>query len=549
MTSPPVQAPHGTTPPPPPPRRGRAAVVVAVVVAVTVPVLIALVGAVALWWTGRTDTVGAVDFDRPLRVPTLAPATVEDGTRVFDLTMQTGRTDLTGRGEVETWGVDGAHLAPTLRVQRGERVRVDVRNDLPETSTLHWHGLHVPAASDGGPHRLIGPGRSWSPSWLVDQPAASGWYHPHAHGSTADHVRRGVYGMFLVDDPASAPPGLPDDYGVDDVPVMVQDVTLAGDGSIERGSGFLDVTGPLGDQLLVNGTVGPFLDVTTEAVRLRLLNASAARVYDFVLDDGRPMDLVATDGGLLPAPVRTGSVMLSPGERAEVVVRVEEGERVVLRSRPPDLGVAGIMVRMSGAGDRFDVLELRAADRLEPRPRTPTALAREPDVDLEDATVTRTFDLADGNQINGARMDMSRVDEVAETGTTEEWVVRNQDGMPHNFHLHGTSFVVAELAGSPPPPHLAGWKDTVLLPPGAAARLVVRHDAQPDPDAPFLYHCHLLAHHDQGMMGQLVVVEPGGEPGDVHDASHEAGATGTAGSSEADEAASLFPGATSHPDH
>ncbi|WP_380164154.1 multicopper oxidase family protein [Jannaschia sp. R86511] len=536
---PPSQA-RMTLPPPPSPargRRGRGAVVLAVVASVAVPVLIAVVGAVALWWTGRVDTVGAVAFDRPLRVPPLAGSTVDaDGTRVFDLTMRTGRTDLGGTRPTDTWGVDGAHLAPTLRVARGERVRIDVRNDLPETSTLHWHGLHAPAAQDGGPHRVVAPGSSWSASWRVDQPATTAWYHPHAHGTTAAHVRRGVYGMFLVDDPARAPAGLPSDYGVDDVPVMVQDVTLARDGSLPAGSGFLEVTGPLGDTLLVNGTPGPHLDVTTEAVRLRLLNASAARVYDFALDDGRRMDLVATDGGLLPAPVPMTSVLLSPGERAEVVVRVRPGERVVLRSGPPDLGVAGVMVRMTGARDRFDVLELRAADRLAPSPPLPAVLAAAPDLDPAAATVTRTFDLADGNQVNGLRMDMTRVDEVATTGTTEQWLVRNLDGMPHNFHLHGTSYVVAELDGAPPPAHLAGWKDTVLLPPGSSARLLVRHDGPADPDAAYLYHCHLLAHHDQGMMGQLVVVAPGQRPAPGLD---EAGR---------DEAAPLFPGAVAH-DH
>jgi suppressor of ftsI len=524
---------------------------VAVVVAVTVPVLIAVVGAVALWWTGRTDTVGAVDLERPLRIPALAESAVEDGTRVFDLTMQTGRTDLTGRGASRRPGVSTALTwRPRCGCSAASGSASTSATTCPRPRRCTGTACTSPRRPTGDPTGLVEPGGTWSPSWLVDQPASSGWYHPHAHGTTAEHVRRGVYGMFLVDDPA-APAGLPDDYGVDDVPVMVQDVRFDSDGSLVRGNGFLEVTGPLGDTLLVNGTVGPFLDVTTETVRLRLLNASAARVYDFVLDDGRPMDLVATDGGLLPAPVSTGSVMLSPGERAEVVVRVEPGERVVLRSRPPDLGVAGVMVRMSGAGDRFDVLELRAADRLEPRPPTPTTLAAEPDLEAGDATVTRTFDLAGGNEINGVRMDMSRVDEVAETGTTEEWVVRNQDGMPHNFHLHGTSFVVAELGGSPPPAHLAGWKDTVLLAPGVTARLVVRHDAAPDPGSPFLYHCHLLSHHDQGMMGQLLVVGAGGEAGDVHDASHEAAEAPTdgrpdAGAGRVDEAARLFPGAAGH---
>ena len=376
-------------------RRSRVTLVVAVLVCVAVPVLIATAGAVALWWTDRVDTVGAVDFDRPLRIPALAGSTVEDdGTRVFDLTMQTGTTDLTGDGPTGTWGVDGAHLAPTLRAQRGETVRVDVRNDLPETSSLHWHGMHVPAAADGGPHQLLRPGSTWSPTWTVDQPAATTWYHPHAHGTTAEHVRRGVYGMFLVDDPAAAPAGLPGTYGVDDVPVMLQDAGFTPDGQLRAGRWGPSPLGATGDTLLVNGTVGPYLDVTTETVRLRLLNASGARVYDLALADGRDMDLVGTDGGLLPAPVRTGSVLLSPGERAEVVVRVEPGERVVLRSLPPDMGVAGAMVRMSGAGDRFDVLELRAADTLTPAPDVPEVLAPAPDLSAADATVEREFELS-----------------------------------------------------------------------------------------------------------------------------------------------------------
>jgi FtsP/CotA-like multicopper oxidase with cupredoxin domain len=141
--------------------------------------------------------------------------------------------------------------------------------------------------------------------------------------------------MLLIDDPVVAPPGLPSAYGVDDVPVMVQDAGFSRDGGLRAGGLVPMPVGPLGDTVMVNGTVGPYLDVVTEAVRLRLLNASAARVYDFALSDGREMELVGTDGGLLPSPVRLSHVPLSPGERAEVVVRVRPGEDVVLRSQHP----------------------------------------------------------------------------------------------------------------------------------------------------------------------------------------------------------------------
>lgn len=531
-----------TVPAPPAAPRRRRRVVLPVLVLLVLPVL-AVAGyaaftAVQVLWPRTVDTVGQVRFERPLAVPPLAGSTVEaDGTRVFDLRLQTGRRDLSGDGEVETWGVNGDHLAPTLRAVRGERVRVEVANDLPETSSLHWHGMHLPAAADGGPHQMVRPGEGWSPSWTVDQPASTTWYHPHGHGSTAAHVARGVYGMFLVDDPASAPVGLPDTYGVDDVPVMVQDVAFGPDGSFrDRPAGPRPV-GRLGDSLLVNGTVGPYLDVVTEAVRLRLLNASEARVYDFALDDGRDVQLVATDGGLLPAAVRTDRVRLSPGERAEVVVRLAPGEDVVLRSLPPDLGVAGTVRGMSGARDSFDVLELRAADRLRPGPALPAVLADRPEV--AGATATRSFELQ-GTEINGLRMEMSRVDATVRVGSTEEWVVRNADGIPHNFHVHGVSFLVGSVDGDPPPARLGGWKDTVYLPPDAEVRLLVPFGEHADPTTPYLFHCHLLAHHDDGMMGQFVVVGPGEAAGAVHDHDHDHGAN------EAE--AGVFPDAAAH-DH
>src|SRR5690606_4292539 len=217
-------------------------------------------------------------FDTALRIPPVESGTVDaDGTRVFDLTMQRGTTDLGHGPDTRTWGVNGSYLGPTLRAVRGENVRVNVTNELDETSTMHWHGMHLPAAMDGGPHQPIEPGTTWSPYWTVDQPAATLWYHPHLHGSTAAHVYRGVAGMFLIDEPGTSP--LPHDYGVDDIPLIVQDRKFEGDQLDDSNAIFADV-GTLGDEILVNGTPRPFLDVGTETVRLRVLNASNARVYN-----------------------------------------------------------------------------------------------------------------------------------------------------------------------------------------------------------------------------------------------------------------------------
>jgi FtsP/CotA-like multicopper oxidase with cupredoxin domain len=454
------------------------------------------------------DTTDRVSFNRPLPVPLLARAHPDDrGRRVFDLTLRAGRRELLPGRPADTWGVNGDHLGPTLRATRGEQVLINVHNGLDESTTLHWHGMHLPAVADGSPHQPIEPGQTWSPSWRMAQPAATLWYHPHPHGRTEEHTYRGLAGLFIVDDDEQAALDLPREYGVDDIPVIVQDKRFDGDGQLVAGEH--GPTGLLGDTVLVNGTFGPYLDVPTERVRLRLLNASTARIYAFGLSDDRPLTLVGTDGGLLAAPVSVDRVQLSPGERAEVVVSLVPGERVVLRSSPPDLGTNSRMSGLTGGEDAFDLLELRAAANPRPVAAVPPRLVAVPRPDP--AATTRTFELA-GRAINGGKMDLDRFDEVVDAGSTEVWSVVNLHALPHNFHVHGLQFQVLDIDGGEPPAHLAGWKDTVYLPPRIPIRLLMRFPDYPDPAAPYMYHCHLSFHEDQGMMGQYVLVEPGQRP-------------------------------------
>jgi FtsP/CotA-like multicopper oxidase with cupredoxin domain len=136
-------------------------------------------------------------------------------------------------------------------------------------------------------------------------------------------------------------------------------------------------------------------------------------------------------------------------------------------------------------------------------PAAPTAAAD------GQASRIRRFELSGSRRINGRTMDPARLDAVLERGSHETWIVRNEGNTPHNFHVHGVQFRVLEYAGDSPPPHLAGRKDTVYVPPGAAVRLAVGFEAHADPSTPYMFHCHLLQHEDRGMMGQLIVVEPG----------------------------------------
>jgi FtsP/CotA-like multicopper oxidase with cupredoxin domain len=473
-------------------------------------------GALAAYAWGSTSrsNVGRVRFERRLAVPPLLEGE-RDGDRVaFALDLRTGTSELLPGRRTPTWGANGAHLGPTVRLRRGDAVTARVRNGLPEATSLHWHGMELPAVADGGPHSMIAPGGEWTPSWRVDQPAATLWYHPHPHGTTKDHVHRGVAGLLLVEDGAAA--GLlPRAYGVDDVPVILQDLDLTADGALDTTGiayGGLDIVGLLGSEILVNGTWGPVLPVVTERVRLRVLNASNSRVYDLVLDDARPFHVVAGDSGLLPAPVETDHVMLSPGERVEIVVGVRPGERLLLRSRPPDLRGSvpydRLTDHLAGGDDSFELLRLDAAAQLAPSPPLPAALpaaAPVPATGRERRLVLGDF------TIDGRVFAVDRVDAVVPLGRPELWRVRNDQGVPHNFHIHNASFTVVDVDGAAPPAVLGGRKDTVFVAPGSEVALAVEFGQHPDPTSPYMFHCHLLAHEDAGMMGQFVVVEPGTE--------------------------------------
>jgi suppressor of ftsI len=141
-------------------------------------------------------------------------------------------------------------------------------------------------------------------------------------------------------------------------------------------------------------------------------------------------------------------------------------------------------------------------------PRASVPITTAASLRAEEAVRTRRFEL-NGTQINDQDMDMSRIDEVVRPGAT--WKVRNAAGTPHNFHIHGVSFAVLDYAGEEPAPHLTGLKDTVYVPPDKAVTLLVLFPDYPDPDSPYMFHCHILQHEDRGMMGQFVLTDQGGE--------------------------------------
>jgi FtsP/CotA-like multicopper oxidase with cupredoxin domain len=475
-------------------------------------------GTAAFFLANRADSnVGDLDFSTPLAIPPLLEGELDgEGRRAFDLTLQTGQTRIVPAGQAETWGVNGSFLGPTLQARRGDTVALAVHNELPEDTTIHWHGMHLPAMMDGGPHQMIAVGESWNPAWTIDQPAATLWYHPHPHGQTAEHVYQGVAGLFLVADEEIDASGLPHEYGVDDIPLVIQDKKFTDDGDLSMDTGsFLDELGGsanfgiLGDTILVNGTWNPYLEITRSRVRFRILNGSNARFYNLGFDDDRTFHLVATENGLVPgAPVALTRLPLGPGERAEIVVEFAEGEATVLRSYEVDLGPGG---RQIGANDTWDILQIRAAAGLAASPALPDSLGETNAAPaLPDDATWRDIEFQGHRTINGQKMDMARIDQVVPAGALEGWTVRT-NGQPHTFHIHGATFHVIEVEGGEPEAHLRGPKDTVFVGPEHEVTLAVQFGEDIDPEFPYMYHCHILRHEDNGMMGQFVVVEPGTE--------------------------------------
>lgn len=456
--------------------------------------------------TASTSTVTEPDeFDTPLPIPPLAESRLVDGIRSFALRAEEGTWQFQSGQNASTWGFNGPYGGPTLRANVGERVAVEVTNQLPEATSTHWHGMHLPADMDGGPHQMVEPGDSWRAEWAIRQAPATLWYHPHPHGQTERHVYRGLAGMFWLDDPDDpVSAALPHTYGVDDVPVVIADKSFDDQGELTIDDDGNEV-GLLGDVVTVNGVAGARLEVTTSLLRLRILNASSARTYSLGIP-GRALTMIASDGGLLRSPVEIERIRLSPAERAEVLVALAPGEDVRLHSFEPELGSVAAPFAV-GANDSFDVLRLVAADELAGSADVPEQLASF-ELDASAVGTRRRFEL-EGREINGVRMDMARIDETVEVDGTEMWTVFNQNLFPHNFHVHDVQFEVHSIDGEPPPPELAGRKDTVYLEPQQDYELLLQFTDYTDAQMPYMYHCHLLRHEDEGMMGQFVVVQPG----------------------------------------
>lgn len=472
-------------------------------------------------------------FQNPLAVPMLAQPHMENGEKVFDLTAQQSQVQLLPGKKTTVLGFNGGYLGPTIRASTGDKIRMNVTNNLDTATTVHWHGMHLPPAMDGGPHQVINAGANWQPYWTIENEASTMWYHSHLMGKTGEQVYQGMAGMFIVDDQNSSSLNLPRDYGVDDLPIIVQDRKFDQNNQLvyqPENSDILGHTGMLGDKILVNGTYAPYANVPAKQIRLRVLNGSNARRYDFGFSDNRQFYQIASDGGLLASPVARTRMTLAPGERAEIVVDltgVTKPVTLISYALHEDVTVLRFVRNLLRANrdenQVFKIMELRPQATAAISTPLPQKLNTIEKLTPDMAVKTREFILDPGSQtINGKKMDAKRVDEVVHSGDVEIWEVSNRSGTYHPFHIHAVQFQILSredgIVGprKPPEPYEQGWKDTVLIPNGQTVRLIMRFPEFSDPHNPYMYHCHILEHEDMGMMGQFVVVSKDTKPTDIH---------------------------------
>ena len=424
------------------------------------------------------------------------PHTIE-----VSLTAAPARLALMPGKVTDVYAYNGTVPGPTLEAREGDKVIIHFKNDLPETTTIHWHGLHIPADMDGSPFYPIPPGGKKDYIFTIDSgTAGTFWYHPHPDYRTGYQIEKGLYGAIIVR-PAHDPlPPLPEKL------LILSDNRFHPDGSIDlsaphRPAGIVDEeNGREGDVMLVNGQVMPKIRIRSgELQRWRVVNAGAARVYRLAIP-GQSFLQVGSDGGLFEHPAEVKDILLANSERAELIVRGggAPGSATVLQTLPYDRYMP--QTRPDDWNHPRDLLSLNYT---KDPPATPVTLPRTlraiPILDTTKATVNRVLVLSQG-LINGKMMDMSRVDVSVKLGAIEIWSIENIVGMDHPFHLHGFQFQLLDRNGVPE--HDRRWKDTVNVPKHETVRFIVHFDEHP---GKWMFHCHILDHEDHGMMGVLEI--------------------------------------------
>jgi blue copper oxidase len=447
----------------------------------------------------------------------------------ISLDIQQGAVNFLPGNSTPTFGYNGNFLGPTILLNKNDSVNFNITNNLQDISTVHWHGLHVAPENDGSPHQEIMPSQVWSPSFKIRNNASTFWYHSHVHMSTEYQVNLGLAGLIIVHDSTEASYVLPRTYGIDDFPIIIQSKSF-------------DILNQLAafthddSIMMINGTIDPVLDAPAQVVRFRCLNGSADRTYNLGLSTNANFYVIASDGGMLDQPISANRVRLSPGERYELLIDLTgmQGQSLYLMSYASQLqnGIIGSpqvgngMAQLPGYamnplnGADFNLLKIDVvAQTTNPVTTIPVQFQTNVKWLVQNADTSRILTFAPevmGPQqmvegpftISGKSFDMDSINIHIPFNNTEIWSIVNNTMVAHPFHIHDIQFNVVDRNGVAVTGIETGWKDVVLVRPQETVRVIAKFETFYNDNIPYMYHCHLLHHEDEGMMGSFIVNSP-----------------------------------------
>lgn len=416
----------------------------------------------------------------------------------YTLTASAFKWEIAPGKTINAWGFNEQLPGPTLNARVGDTLVVRIKNNLQEPTIIHWHGLRVPSSMDGtgAVQNPIQPGETFEYRFVVPD-AGTFWYHSHANETV--QVERGMYGAIVIQDE--------NDPVTDGERVfMIDDMKLTAKHEFTKPSWFVPRImerhdGRQGDTLLINGKEKPEIRIHAGQVeRWRFINSSSAR-YVYLSMGGKSFHLIGTDGGLLEHPRTENKILLTPGERIDVVAGpFKEGERFAIESLPYN--------RMTFLKTKHQAFATVNVGQTKPSiAYIPDTLRKIEPLAHKDAAITRKIKFSVGPSLkNGMNFLINNKihvdDNPVMVGELQIWEISNTSLMDHPFHLHGEFFQVIEENGKAP--QFRSWKDTYNLPPRSKVKIAWMPDNR---TGVWMYHCHILEHHEAGMMANFEVVD------------------------------------------
>ncbi|MBU2709785.1 multicopper oxidase family protein [Zooshikella harenae] len=346
------------------------------------------------------------------------------------------------------------YLGPTIKVKRGDVVKLSIKNQTNEVTMNHWHGLHIPGSVDGSPHQLINPGESWNTTLHIQQEAATCWYHPLCYELGVQQMYLGYAGLMIVEDENNKSLNMPVTYGLDDIPLIVQDKNFDSEGK----EIFNLNTRYRGNTLVINGTVKPYISVSPGWVRFRIVNATQSRILDFSFTNDSIFYQIATDGGMLNAPIAMQKARVAPGQRCELMLLIEEKQQNIAINIADtfwnDLSVLALKVLVEDVACTETVLPNKLRHN-----------SLNVNFNLVDTLPivkkisTDEVETAKKNILEKTIFNMNEIESAVVRDKDEVWVVQVKGN--YTFHISGASFLVVSINGIPP--ENCGWQDTITI--------------------------------------------------------------------------------------